>query len=144
MYRKRTEDSDWTFVFDILKIAIGVCIGALAAIFIYEAVLSWRLSEASEQLANELKTQETARKQEQQALLKQKRQQALDQEWAKQQKDNALMAQKAAQLEKQTRRESAWQKFFQPSALCRNDPSRTDCANAYIRARKMFDTQYRD
>lgn len=42
MYRRQQTESDWGFLGDVAKIALGVFIGSMAAIFAYEGVLAWR------------------------------------------------------------------------------------------------------
>lgn len=52
----------------------------------------------------------------------------------------------AARLEgeRQQRRAVAWARFFQPSPVCRADPTTRPCADAHLAARKRFDAQYVD
>ena len=82
MYRRKEVQSEWGFIGDVLKIALGVFIGSMAAVFTYEGVLVWRAEQASRQVMKELKALE-----EKQKLA---RQQRLQQENAvlKQDKDN--------------------------------------------------------
>lgn len=42
MYRRQQTESDWGFLGNVAKIALGVLIGSMAAIFAYEGVLAWR------------------------------------------------------------------------------------------------------
>ena len=42
------------------------------------------------------------------------------------------------------RKEAAWNKYFQPSPKCLDDPINVACANAHIRAKKKFEESYRD
>jgi len=51
--------------------------------------------------------------------------------------------QKAELAMRQERREMAWRQFFTPSQECLRDAT-VECANAYIRAKRKFDEQYRD
>ncbi len=51
--------------------------------------------------------------------------------------------QKAELAKRQERREIAWRQFFTPAPECLRDAT-VECANAYIRAKRKFDEQYRD
>ena len=51
--------------------------------------------------------------------------------------------QKAELAKRQERREIAWRHFFTPAPECLRDAT-VECANAYIRAKRKFDEQYRD
>lgn len=140
MYRRREVESEWGFVWDVLKIALGVFIGCMIAVFTYENVLAWRAEQAAKQVMQKLKESEDKQKQaEQQRLQLQKeqqdkqRRQALERDWQRQQQ--ALAAK---------RKEQAWEKFYQPSNTCREDSARVDCANAHIKTREAFEAQYRD
>ena len=48
------------------------------------------------------------------------------------------------EAERQQRRADAWARFFQPSPVCRADPTTRPCADAHLAARKRFDAQYVD
>lgn len=140
MYRKRAEDSDWGFFGDVAKIALGVFIGCMAAVFTYESVLAWRAEQAAKQVMQELKAMEDKqrladqqRMQRQKEQQDQQRKQQLERDWQRQQQDLAVK-----------RKEQAWASFYQPTYTCRIDPSRGDCADQHIRARKAFEAQYRD
>ncbi len=140
MYQRRERESEWGFVGDIAKIAIGVFIGCMASVFTYESILSWRMEQAARQVAQELKAMEEKQKQARQQILEQQkerqdrvRKQALERDWERQQQVLAVR-----------RKEQAWSNFYQPTLTCRADPSRGDCADAHIRARKAFEAQYQD
>lgn len=45
--------------------------------------------------------------------------------------------------ERVRRRNAAWERFYQPSYECRRDAT-VECANAFIRAQKAFNEQYKD
>ena len=140
MYRKRETDSEWGFLGDVAKIALGVFIGIMAANGAEEAIAKWRLEQASKQMMQELNAmKEKERLAEQQRLQRQKeqqdqqRRQQLERDWQRQQQELAAK-----------RKEQAWASYYQPSYTCRLDPSRGDCADKHIRARKAFEAQYRD
>ena len=138
--RRDTSSDEWGFLGDIAKIAIGVFIGCMASVFCYEQVLAYRLEQASKHAAMDLKaledrqrSAEAARQAQIKAQQDQQRRKQLEQEWQLQQQQLAAK-----------RKEQAWASYFQPSTICKMDPSRGDCADAHIRARKAFEAQYRD
>lgn len=140
MYKRNQAESEWGFIGDILKIALGVFIGCMAAVFTYEGVLAWRIEQAMRKINAELNAQEVQQKQAQELRLQQQkerqdqqRKQDLEKDWQRQQ---LVLAQR--------RKEQAWAAYFQPTNVCRMDPSRGDCADLHIRARKAFELQYRD
>lgn len=140
MYRRTQQESDWGFVGEVAKIALGVFIGIMAANMAEEAIAKWRLEQASKQMMQELnamkereKLAEQQRLQRQKEHQEQQRRQQQEREWQRQQQE---MASK--------RKEQAWASYYQPSYTCRLDPSRGDCADKHIRARKAFEAQYRD
>lgn len=140
MYRRKQTEDEWGFVGDVLKIAVGVFIGSMAAVFTYEGVLAWRVEQASRQVLQELKAREDQSQLAQQQRLRQEqeeqgRRSLLEQERERQRQQQVLAARK---------KEQAWSNFYQPSQTCRADPSRGDCADAYIRAKKAFEAQYQN
>lgn len=46
-------------------------------------------------------------------------------------------------LQREQAKAQAWEKFYQPSAFCREHAT-VECANLYIRARRAFDAQWQD
>lgn len=140
MYRRRDQESDWGFVGDVVKIVLGVFIGCMASVFTYESILAWRAEQAARQLTQELKAMEDKQRQVQQQRLQQQQEQ--QERMRRQSLERDLERQQ--QVLAARRKEQAWEKFFQPSLICRADPSRGDCADAHIRARKAFEAQYRD
>ena len=69
MYRRQQTESDWGFLGDVAKIALGVFIGRMAAIFVYKGVLAWRAEQTARQLVQELKAMNDQQKQAQQHRL---------------------------------------------------------------------------
>lgn len=41
-------------------------------------------------------------------------------------------------------REKAWLRFYRPSSICAADPTTVACANAFIRARREFESRYKN
>lgn len=145
MHRRsfQTED-EGSFLLDVLKIALGVFIGSLAAVFTYEAIVAFRAEQAVRKVLQETKAQtdrinaEAAKRSQQEA---QERQEA---EQRAEQFRNARALAARLEAERQARRDAAWSKFYQPSAACKTDSGTTACANEYMAARKRFDGQYVD
>ena len=136
MYRRQQTESDWGFFGAVAKIALGVFIGSMAAIFAYEGVLAWRAEQAARQLAQELKAMNDQQRQAQQQMLQEQRRQIrqeLEKDWQRQQVELAAK-----------RKEAAWQSYYKPSPICRLDIVRPDCANEHMRARRAFEAEYRD
>lgn len=52
------------------------------------------------------------------------------------QQERKAMAAEQARMQK---REAEWNRYFKPSAACRDNPVTVDCANEHIRARRAFD-----
>ena len=51
------DEDTGTFLVDVLKIALGVFFGGLAAAFTYEAILAYRAEEAIRKASEEIKAQ---------------------------------------------------------------------------------------
>ncbi|MBV7453387.1 hypothetical protein KW843_02780 [Acidovorax sp. sif1233] len=145
MHRRsyQTED-EGSFLLDIIKIAIGVFIGGLAAAFTYEAILAYRAEMAIRKVQEEVKAQ-ADRIEKQDARRRQAEAEALDaaQLEADQLRSAKALAQRL-ETERQQRKDAAWAKFYQPSPNCKIDPGTTPCANEHMVARKRFEGQYVD
>lgn len=119
-------------------------IGGLGAMLAWESITAWRLEQATKAAAYEMQKNLKSMKVEEQnrsITLERMRQISMDAEVAKQ------AAQAAAEKErkdKAARKESAWQRFYQPSAACRHDSADILCANAHMAAKKKFEAQYVD
>lgn len=139
----QTED-EGSFLLDVFKIALGVFIGGLAAVFTYEAILAYRAEQALRKIEQQAKAQtdranaEAAKRMQQAA----REQQEADQKAEQLRSARALAARLEA--ERQARRDAAWSKFYQPSPSCKMDSGTAACANEYMAARKRFDSQYVD
>ncbi|CAN7261837.1 hypothetical protein LJR129_001170 [Acidovorax sp. LjRoot129] len=139
----QTED-EGTFLLDILKIAVGVFIGGLAAAFTYEAILAYRTEAALRKIQENVKAETDRIKRDfaanQQADSDARYAAARD---ADQLRSAMALAQRL-ETERQQRKDTAWSHFFQPSPGCKADPGTTACANEHMVARKRFDSQYVD
>lgn len=144
MYRRKEVQSEWGFIGDVLKIALGVFIGSMAAVFTYEGVLVWRAEQASRQVMKEFKALEEKQKLAQQQRLQQEKEQKERQHRQQEEREQQRQQQRQQQVLAARKKEQAWSNFFQPSYTCRVDPSRGDCADMHIRARTAFEAQYRD
>lgn len=145
MYRRsfQTED-EGSFLLDIFKIALGVFIGSLAAVFTYEAVLAYRVEQAVRKAQDEVKAQADRMNAHAE---KRSQQDAQERQAAEQRAEQARSARALAarlEAERQARREAAWSKFYQASPSCKTDSGTAACANEYMAARKRFDSQYVD
>ena len=144
MQRRGFENDEGTFLLDLFKIALGVFIGGLAAMFTYEAITAWRLEQAAKKITADLQR-------ETQALQARERQQALQRDEARRD-ELARAAQQRAEdeamareiRERRERKEAAWQRFFRPSEPCRMDSATLPCANEHMAARKRFEATYVD
>lgn len=128
---------------DIAKTAIGVFIGVLAAYYTWERVELVRMDMAMRTASDNMRRTFDAQK-----ALQTRQQQAMDEK--RREEEEA-----AEQLAKETReqfelaeqqlkeKEAAFNRFFQPSPSCKADPVQKDCANAYMKAKTIFESQYR-
>lgn len=137
MERRGFQNDEGTFLLDLVKLSLGVFIGALAAMFAYETINVWRLERAARQLVQQAQQQEKA-----------SRAQAARQQQQREENQQAIsMANELAQRldrERRARKEAAWNSFYQPSPACRTDAVTAACANEHIAAKRIFDAQYLD
>lgn len=139
----QTED-EGSFLLDIFRLALGVFIGSLAAVFTYEAVVEYRIEQAARKATAEFNRlmKETNDERECQRLAEQLAREQADQ--AERQKRSALALADRLERERKTRKNAAWESFYQPSPACKADSGTAACANEYMAARKRFDGQYVD
>lgn len=145
MHRRSYQtEGEGSFLSDIIKIAIGVFIGGLAAAFTYEAILALRAEIALRKVQEEIKAQ-TDRIEKQDARRRQVEAEARDAaEREAEQLRSARALASRLETERQQRKDAAWAKFYQPSPNCKIDPGTTACANEHMIARKRFEGQYVD
>ena len=127
----RYSDNEGTFFTGMLQIALGVFIGALAALFAYEAISAYRMKLAAQDAAKEMKAvadRQNAAAAQARSRLEQQRQDAQDRE----------------QRQRQARKDAAFQRFYKPSSACQADPATVPCANEYMQAKKRFEDNYVD
>ena len=140
----RYSDNEGTFFTGMLQIALGVFIGALAALFAYEAISAYRMKLAAQDAAKEMKAavdRQNAAAAQARSRLEQQRQQAQDQEERQRQAQQAMIAE---HRERQARKDAAFQRFYKPSSACQADPATFPCANEYMQAKKRFEDNYVD
>jgi uncharacterized membrane protein YhiD involved in acid resistance len=140
----RYSDNEGTFFTGMLQIALGVFIGALAALFAYEAISAYRMKLAAQDAAKEMKAavdRQNAAAAQARNRLEQQRQQAQDQEERQRQAQQAMIAE---HRERQARKDAAFQRFYKPSSACQADPATVPCANEYMQAKKRFEDTYTD
>ena len=126
-------DVEQSFFSDVVKVALGVFIGGLAAAFAYETITQWRAQQVLQKMAIEMQQE--------------RREKAQAARQAQQRRDELTRQRQEAQRQEQHRQErraNAWQQYYKPSPSCRVDPSTPACANEYMAARKRFDAAYRD
>lgn len=128
----------------VLKIALGVFIGALAAMFAWEGVQAARLEYAAAKLKEEVRRSVQQQRQRDAEAARARADQAAreTERVASQQRVDA--ARRDDLERRKVAREEAWSQFFKRSAKCSADSGSVDCANEYMRARKRFDEVYRD
>ncbi|WP_150106965.1 hypothetical protein SR914_21185 [Comamonas testosteroni] len=151
MARYMAEQSDSDFLTDVFKIALGVFIGGLLAALAYGQIQEWQLERALAQSNAAMKREmqkvkdqeEKARRDAEQRRVQQEQQRLADEQAAR---DRAAQqaVQRQQEYERNARREAAWKRYYQPSALCNADPLTVPCVNAGMVARRNFDAQYRD
>lgn len=140
----RYSDNEGTFFTGMLQIALGVFIGALAALFAYEAISAYRMKLAAQDAAKEMKAavdRQNAAAAQARNRLEQQRQQAQEQEERQRQAQQAMIAE---HRERQARKDAAFQRFYKPSSACQADPATVPCANEYMQAKKRFEDNYVD
>ena len=133
------------FLPDVARIALGVFIGGLAALFAHDAIVGQRppppappAPEPAPPLPVQTAPPQTEAPQPA-APVQDAGQKKAD--------DDLKTAQALAarlESERQQRRADAWARYFQPSPVCRADPATGACADAHLAARKRFDAQYVD
>ncbi|PIG08634.1 hypothetical protein [Comamonas sp. 26] len=151
MARYMAEQSDSTFLADVLKIALGVFIGSLLAAFVYTKYMAWEMNRALGQVNTAL-TKETQRMWSETNQSIQRTERATQQRTAAEQiekdriseqvRQRQIAQQREAELD--ARRQVAWERYYQPSAGCKADSSTMACANAFMAAKKRFLEQYQD
>jgi hypothetical protein len=126
---------------DVLKIATGVFLGGLAAIFAWEGIHVIALEVAAREAAKQMQaaTQQAAEQSRLQAEATAKARAAADQaartqqaQMQRQQADASAQAQAWKEA-----RETAWKQFYQPSEACRVNWT-GECANAFAKAKLDF------
>ena len=140
----RYSDNEGSFLTGMLQIALGVFIGALAALFAYEGISAYRMKLAAQDAAKEMKAavdRQNAAAAQARNRLEQQRQQAQDQEERQRQAQQAMIAEHRA---RQARKDAAFQRFYKPSTACQADPATVPCANEYMQAKKRFEDTYTD
>ena len=125
---------------DLIKITLGVFIGALAAMLahtaIQEARAEHKLRKAAQQLNSEInRSNEQMRKQ--QEARDAAAHQAAQVEAARR---NQLDAAKQLLKQRAEDKEAAWARFYKPTPQCANDPNTMACANEHARSRKVFES----
>ncbi len=135
---------------------IRIALGLLAAATLAFAGLGWIVHSRTEAVAEvKLRSQpnqlEQSRAESQKLQLESQRRDTERQEQTQQQdvqRQQTITAQQQAeedarrsQAEAVDRKAKAWEKFYRKPAVC-NDANTVDCANAFIRVRRIFEEKY--
>ncbi len=129
---------------DVVKIAIGVFVGSLLAVFAYEQILAVRVEIAAREASSYLQKQSAqaaAAAERARTLRDEEREERARNDRERAEAQRAIAD--AARL-REERRRLAWSRYFQPSEACRADPGTLPCANAHMAAKKRFDAEYVD
>ena len=141
---QRYDSGEGLFLQGLIQTALGVFIGGLAAMFVYEEVAAWRLEQAPRKAAalaakhmGEAKAADARERAAREAVQTRARQEA-------EARRSALALAARLEKERQARKEAAWNRFFTPSPECRADPGQAVCANQHMAAKKRFEAEYVD
>lgn len=126
----------------ILKIAVGVFIGALAAAFTWEGVQTVQVEIALKQASDKMK--QTAMEIDARNKAQQIAEQTQRDKNAREQQQRQQQAEETRQLQsmRDDDKKAAFSRFFQPTPECQRDRAQAICANAYMKARTTFESQY--
>jgi len=127
---------------DIIKIAIGVFIGALAAAFAWEGIQTIRLELAAERAKQEIQRAQRKMRDEERARTRALQEADRQRLQAQRERDEQSHAVADAQRQAERDREAAWNRYYKPSTGCVADPTTIPCANEHMKARKLFEIQY--
>lgn len=155
MGRYMQDSSERPFFLDVLKIALGVFVGSLLAVLAYEQILALRVDSAAREAMQHLQKQSAdlaaqaqrtrlAQEREREERARRDRDEREERARMDRERDAAQRASAEAARAREERRRLAWERFYQPSAACREDPATLPCANAHMAARKRFDAEYVD
>jgi hypothetical protein len=139
---------------DFWKLAGAVFVGGLLSVFAWDTYQTARakalMQEASEHMIREM--QEIKRQSDAQTRAEQLRRQATQQAKEKAELERAIgkaytlqLAQEGRALEsdRAEAKKEAFKRYFKPSDACSKDPVQMDCANAFIVAKRDFETTYK-
>lgn len=137
-------DSTWFFLVDVVKLALGIFMGGLMLFFGHEALLAHRLEVAMSHVGTQQLYGSDAINATNAA-----RNQVFAPPQPNQRPAEAISPATQALIDRnnrarQDRKQAAWEAFYQPHPTCKADPNAYGCANAYLAARKQFDSQYQD
>lgn len=125
-------------------IAVAVFVGGLLAMLAHDEITAYRIKTAAAQAAQHLQKEIAQQKQKEQQRQQAIQQQQQEQQRRQQEQAQVRAQQAAAERARQQRKQKAWEQFYQPSGICKNDSARGDCADQHIRARTVFEAQYKD
>ena len=140
----------------VIKIAVGVVLGILAAGLISVVVRAWLIQRAVEQGIQSLQQINKQAEQANRVMLERARSDQVEHACQVQEREAAQRADMAvrqhaentarqATFDETNRREAAWAKFYRKPQLCSDNPSTealVECANEFIRAKRAFEAAY--
>lgn len=141
---KRRFESEDSFFAGVLKIAVGVFIGALAALFAYETVSALRVEYAARQVVKDAQSALDIDRQRMRLESERKSAQAQRELARAEALEHAQSTVRRLQAERNQRKADAWARFYRPSESCLVDSATMVCANEHMAAKRRFDAQYKD
>lgn len=130
-----SSDSSFSYFSLFIAIACGVFFGGLGAGLAYTEITAYRLERAASQALSDFNTQQQAAQQRSQEQAR-----ATAQAQAQAEMRQRAAQQRAADLARA--KQAAWDEFFKPSQVCRDDPARGECADQHIRAKRQFEENW--
>ena len=127
-----SSDSSFSYFSLFIAIACGVFFGGLGAGLAYTEITAYRLERAASQALSDFNTH-------QQAAQQRSQEQARATAQAQAQAEISRRAFQQRITDQARAKQTAWEEYFRPSAACRSDPSRGDCADEHIRAKNRFE-----
>lgn len=127
---------------DVFKIALGVFIGSLAAVFAWEGITYVRLEIAAERARQEIARTQREMRDQQRAQDRANAEADQRQRDARQRREDQARAADEARRQAERDKAAAWSRYYKPSAGCVADPTTVPCANEHMKARKLFEVQY--
>jgi len=140
----RYEDTEDAFFLGVLKITIGVFVGALGALLVHDAITEYRMKLATQDALRDIQVQaerQSANAARREYNIVRMRQEDRDRQEQQRQEQAAAIAEQRA---REARKQAAFERFYKPSQACQIDSATMPCANEYMAAKKRFESSYVD